>query len=64
MTQATPGVETPSPVDYLRAAECREQLQLAYATWLARGRPGYGDAFIRLQWAAGAHMRAALHAQV
>jgi hypothetical protein len=56
--------DAPQPVDYLRAVEAREQLQRAYATWRAQGRPACGEAFIRLQWAAGAHMRAALQAQV
>lgn len=64
MMQVTPGAEAPTPADYLRAAECREQLQRAYATWLASGGRGYGSAFERLQWAAGAHMRAAMRAQV
>lgn len=31
------GGEVPCAEDYLRAAECREQLQRAYATWRTQG---------------------------
>lgn len=44
----------------LRAAERREQLQLAYRTWVAGGRRQYGDSFNRLTWAAEAHRDACM----
>jgi hypothetical protein len=56
------GCEVPCAEDYLRAAECREQLQRAYATWRTQGARRCG--LNALSLAAMAHMRAALSAQV
>jgi hypothetical protein len=50
----------PTPEDYLRAAERRAQLQSAYHTWLAAGRPRWGDLLDRMAWVAEQH-RSACH---
>jgi hypothetical protein len=59
---AARGPNWPDALACLRAVERREQLQLAYRTWVAAGRPRYGRELDRLTWAAHAHMQAAMYA--
>lgn len=64
------GGESPRPSAGARAAQClravarREQLQLAYRTWVADGRPTAGPSMTRLQLTANAHMLAQLCASL